>query len=78
MYSFGDSLYSAGWAKASTDKIKEQNELQSQEEELMQLIWEIKSLKDINEEKEIKLVNISNEYENLKIKLDELEEKLQK
>ena len=41
-------------------KINWRNKDQNQEEELFQLVEEIKHLKDINEEKEINLENVSN------------------
>ena len=41
-------------------KINGRNKDQNQEEELFQLVEEIKHLKDINEEKEINLENVSN------------------
>ena len=51
------------------NKLKEKVDIQNQQEELQRLVDEIKHLKDINEEKEFELQNISKEHENLKIKL---------
>ena len=55
------------------NKLKEKVDIQNQQEELQRLVDEIKHLKDINEEKEFELQNISEEYTNLKIKLKSIE-----
>ena len=57
--------------KELKEKLNGRSEHQNQEEELFKLVEEIKQVKDINEEKEIKLENVSKECEavqaNLKI-----------
>lgn len=62
-----------GVIKELKDELKDKNELQNQDEELLKLVEEVKHLKDTNEEKEFKLHNISKEYENLKIKLESID-----
>ena len=52
------------------DELKERFECLKLEEEILQLVME-----DINEEKEMKLQNISKEYELVKAKLKEIESK---
>ena len=59
--------------KELKDKGKERNEFKNQEEDLSKLVDEVKQLKDLNEEKEIQLENISKENELLIVKLDRLE-----
>ena len=49
--------------KVLNDKMKDQSELINQEEELIKLVDEIRYLKDVNEEKEIELENISKQNE---------------
>ena len=49
--------------------------MQHQEDELLKLGEEVKHLKDVNEEKEFELQNVSKEYEKLKVKLDSIEDK---
>ena len=49
--------------------------MQHQEDELLKLGEEVKHLKDVNEEKEFELQDVSKEYEKLKVKLDSIEDK---
>ena len=49
--------------------------MQHQEDELLKLGEEVKHLKDVNDEKEFELQNVSKEYEKLKVKLDSIEDK---
>ena len=45
--------------------------MQHQEDELLKLGEEVKHLKDVNDEKEFELQNVSKEYEKLKVKLED-------
>ena len=45
--------------------------MQHQEDELLKLGEEVKHLKDVNDEKEFELQNISKEYDKLKVKLED-------
>ena len=55
------------------DKIKEESKFINQTEETVKLDEEIQYLKDVNEEKEIQLKNISEENDLLIVKLASLE-----
>jgi predicted nucleic acid-binding Zn-ribbon protein len=46
----------------------EKSDAVNQEEELLQLSSEVKTLKDVNEKKEMELQNISKEYQEMKAK----------
>ena len=55
------------------DELTKRSDALNQEEELLQLSSEVRPLKEVNEEKEIELANISKEYQEVKAKLKEIE-----
>ena len=55
------------------NKLTKRSDAVNQEEELLQLSSEVRTLKEVNEEKEMELANISKEYQEVKAKLKEME-----